>query len=198
MRLEQIIHQIPDLIQVQLGRRVRVQHGGVIDVLAAPLQERTGAPAELCSLIHRMLAKDPSLRPGSIEIRQVARALGQKLVRAQQTPEYDAYELHTDGEPGARAATSRPASPPPPVWTGDGCELDPDALELGITQLEMTAIVRKPRWTPEIGYVPSGAMECGNNHAHAHARADTGVAGSPSEALTYDVLPHHQKLRRTT
>ena len=31
---EQVVDQVPDLVEVELGRRVRIHHRGVIDVLA--------------------------------------------------------------------------------------------------------------------------------------------------------------------
>ena len=55
---------------------------------AAPLEELTKAPPELCELVHRMLDKDPSMRPGAIEIRQLARAIALELSTA-----YESFEL---------------------------------------------------------------------------------------------------------
>ena len=109
---------------------------------AAALCNRTNAPDELCALVHRMLDKDPSMRPGAIEVRQVARAQALDLVSA-----YDAYELTP--EPRGRIVL------PPPVVANahdDGMVVDADALELGITQ--QVPVIRRPRWTPEIGSVP--------------------------------------------
>jgi len=94
---------------------------------AAPLREKTSAPSDLCALVHRMLDKDPSMRPGAIEVRQVARAQAIELTAA-----YDAYELM--------------------IACDDTVVLDPDSLELGITQ--QVPVIRRPRWTPEIGSVP--------------------------------------------
>ena len=34
VRLDQIVNQVPDLLQAQLGRCMRIEHGGVVDVLA--------------------------------------------------------------------------------------------------------------------------------------------------------------------
>ena len=139
---------------------------------AAPLTERTAAPVTLCALIHRMLNKDPSTRPGAIEVRQVARALSAQLTQA---PEYSSYELHTHDDLGARLRPGLPA----PVWNDETCVVDPEALELGVTQLELAQGANKVRWTPEIGNVPQhgesrsaiaqshAATKAGGTHAHA-------------------------------
>ncbi len=37
---QQIVDELPDLIQIQLGCRVRVHHGRVVDVLAVFLHQR--------------------------------------------------------------------------------------------------------------------------------------------------------------
>ncbi|MGN6111144.1 MAG: serine/threonine-protein kinase [Kofleriaceae bacterium] len=118
----------------------------------APLRERTGAPPELCALIHRLLDKDPSLRPGAIEVRQVARALALELHAAA----YEEFEL-SGGEPQVVDATRPRArrTRPPRAHIVPSEELsvaDPEALEFGVT--ELLPVVRKPRWTPEIGQVP--------------------------------------------
>ncbi|MEO7093310.1 MAG: serine/threonine-protein kinase [Polyangiales bacterium] len=54
----------------------------------APLREQCDAPKELCDLVHRMLEKNPSCRPGSIEVRQQARAIA-----SEQTSAYAEFEL---------------------------------------------------------------------------------------------------------
>jgi hypothetical protein len=96
-----------------------------------------------------MLQKDPALRPGAIEVRQISRAIASDLA-----PAYEAFEL-SGGEASSlggatRCRTIRPASGLP---TGEGSALDADALEYGVT--EMLPVVPKPRWTPEFGRVPS-------------------------------------------
>jgi serine/threonine protein kinase len=95
----------------------------------APLRDRCGAPASLCNLIHRMLDKDPSLRPGALELRQLARTISVE-------PASMAYEVRAEGASGDEVI-----------------RIDPEELEIGIT--EMLPIVRKPRWTPEIGPIPA-------------------------------------------
>jgi serine/threonine-protein kinase len=113
----------------------------------APLRERCDAPAALCDLIHRMLDKEPSLRPGALEIRQLARAIS--------------LELGDEGEPDREP--SRPAAarlrPPraPDVPSDEVVLVDPEELELGIT--ELLPIVRRPRWTPEIGPISAPPAE---------------------------------------
>ena len=106
---------------------------------AAPLRERSGAPDDLCELVHHMLDKRPSLRPGAIEVRQVARALAQDLAAA-----YEAIEV-TGIEPRPRAL--RPRRPVGVIAPSDDVVVvDPEALEFGVTELVPT--IRKPRWTP--------------------------------------------------
>jgi serine/threonine-protein kinase len=112
---------------------------------AAPLADRCHAPLELCELVHRMLEKDPSLRPGAIEVRQLARAIVAELSAAYESIEVDGVESRP------RALRSRRLvgviAP-----TEDAGFVDPEALEFGVTELVPT--IRKPRWTPEIGFVP--------------------------------------------
>ena len=40
-----------------------------------PLTERCSAPAELCELVHRMLDKDPAVRPMAVDIRRICREM---------------------------------------------------------------------------------------------------------------------------
>ena len=122
----------------------------------APLQGRCAAPSELCELIGRMLLKDPTLRPGALEVRQVARAIAGEL-----SPPYKAFELsgveHHRSAAGGR--TVRPAH----IVPTDEVVVGADALEFGVT--EMLPVVPRPRWTPEIGAVPS-SLTCGTEEAH--------------------------------
>jgi len=109
----------------------------------APLRERCGAPKELCELVHRMLAKDPSTRPSAIEIRQLARVVVMELASA-----YESMEIAGLEKPGARHVAIAAAP------TEDAVVVDPEALEFGVTELVPT--IRRPRWTPDIGSVPVG------------------------------------------
>jgi len=118
----------------------------------AALRDRCNAPIELCDLVTRMLEKEPALRPGAIEVRQLCRAIASELL-----PAYEAFEIsgvEAEALPNAggatRCRTIRPASALPPE---EGFALDADALEYGVT--EMLPVVPKPRWTPEIGHIPS-------------------------------------------
>ena len=108
----------------------------------APLRDRCGAPKELCELVHRMLAKDPSVRPSAIEIRQLARRIVMELASA-----YESMEIVGLEKPGAARHVAIAAAP-----TEDAVVVDPEALEFGVTELVPT--IRRPRWTPEIGSVP--------------------------------------------
>ncbi len=149
---------------------------------AAPLAERTTAPVVLCDLIHRMLRKDPSTRPGAIEVRQVARALSAQLTQA---PEYHAYEVQTHDDLGARIRGAEAL--PAPVWSDDTCVVDPEALELGVTQMELTPGMRKVRWTPEIGAVPPHGEMRGAG-ARPHGASPGAVAQPHGDDAAYDLL----------
>jgi serine/threonine-protein kinase len=99
----------------------------------APLRERCNAPAELCDLVTRMLEKDPAMRPGTIEVRQVCRAIAMALAP------YEAFEI-TGAEPDSHLGATR-------------CRTAPDELEYGVT--EMLPVMPKPRWTPDFDHVPA-------------------------------------------
>jgi eukaryotic-like serine/threonine-protein kinase len=128
----------------------------------APLAAQCDAPAALCDLIHRMLDKDPSLRPGAIEVRQLARAVSLELAAsAEIDPVWEA--------PRPASARLRPPRALD-VPSDEVMVADPEALELGIT--ELLPIVRKPRWTPEIGPIPGTlAARPAADRAPAHAAA---------------------------
>jgi len=137
----------------------------------APLRARCNAPAELCELVECMLQKDPALRPCTIEVRQVGRAIAQSLAPAHETHERSRSEV--DGELGAagrgkvrQASTSRSRATP---------TIDADALEYGVT--EMLPVVPKPRWTPEIGHVPSPLAADHDHRAIAPRTARDRVTG---------------------
>ncbi len=120
----------------------------------ASLHELCDAPAELCDLVHRMLDKDQTLRPSTIEVRQVARTLATELASAV----YEEFEL-TGVEPAApekpaRAPVTARARPRASVVQDDEAVVaDAEALEFGIT--ELLPVVPKPRWTPELGSLDS-------------------------------------------
>jgi serine/threonine protein kinase len=137
----------------------------------APLRANCNAPIELCELVGRMLQKDPTLRPGAIEVRQVARAIAQELSSA-----YEKFELSGVEAPAARpgAKRGRTICPAHILPTEDALMVDADALEYGVT--EMLPVVPKPRWTPEIGQVPP-------------------PPGDPSEASVYAIAPTSRQER---
>ena len=115
-----------------------------------PLQERCTAPHALCDLVHRMLAKDASLRPGAIEVRQLARAIARDLSGI-----YESFELTED----------------------DTVVVDPEALERGVTEVmpgvDCLTVIRKPRWTPDIGYaMPRGRAPAGPRCITPRAASD--------------------------
>jgi serine/threonine-protein kinase len=113
-----------------------------------PLIDVCRASPELCELVHRMLDKHASLRPGAIEVRQLARALALELSTA-----YESFELIGSESPRLPKAAVRPRRHVALVErpTEDAVVVDPDALEFGTT--EMVPTIPKPRWTPEFGYI---------------------------------------------
>ncbi len=124
----------------------------------APLADLCNAPWELCRLIHRMLEKDPSVRPGAIEVRQVTRAIAAEVTSA-----YEEFEV-SGVDTGVRPPRVRPPAYhaphyPPPTITSETTVIDPDALEYGVTQLvPVTPVVRRPRWTPDFGQAVPSAL----------------------------------------
>jgi serine/threonine-protein kinase len=93
----------------------------------APLRELCNAPVELCELVRHMLQKDPALRPGAIEVRQVARAIAQELAPP-------VHPMHIV---------------PPEDTFPTGEAVDADTLEYGVT--EMIPVTPRSRF----GRVPS-------------------------------------------
>jgi serine/threonine-protein kinase len=83
---------------------------------APRLSEITEAPRELCKLVHQMLDKDPSLRPGTIEVRQIARAVAKELARAE-LDRNDAEPRVVDSEALERGVTERMPALRRPRWT---------------------------------------------------------------------------------
>jgi eukaryotic-like serine/threonine-protein kinase len=118
-----------------------------------PLRARCHAPQELCQLVERMLDKDPSMRPGAIEVRQVCRAIASEILQANQASHaYEAFEISGyDAEP--RTSQPRHVIRPAHVMSDESYVIDPESLEYGVT--EMLPVVPRPRWTPEIGRVPT-------------------------------------------
>ena len=112
-----------------------------------PLSSLCDAPPDLCDLVHSMLEKDPSFRPGAIEVRQITRAIA-----AEQSSAYAVYELTGIEELPKK---TKPVRVKPHGFIGQAVPsdevvvVDPEALEFGVT--EMVPVVRKPRWTPDIG-----------------------------------------------
>jgi serine/threonine protein kinase len=113
----------------------------------APLEEQCDAPAKLCQLVHAMLAKRPSARPGALEVRQVAHALALEL----SSDDYAELEIL---QPAQRRLQLAQLIPSDEIMI-----VDPEALETGPT--EMLPVVPKPRWTPAPGrtIVPRAARD---------------------------------------
>lgn len=107
------------------------------------LRQRTNAPQALCDLVHRMLDKEPSMRPGAIEVRQLSRAIALDL----SSSAYEEFQISGVEQPRTpKAARSRPRAQIVP--TDEVVVVDPESLEFGVT--ELLPVVRKPRWTPDI------------------------------------------------
>ena len=106
---------------------------------ARPLSTCSAAPPALCELVHRMLDRDPSLRPGAIELRQQARALARVLA-----DDYESFELDGVSERPHHYAHKQSAMHAPT----EDCVVDAEALEMGVT--EMLPTINRPRWTPKI------------------------------------------------
>ncbi len=120
----------------------------------APLADQCDAPAELCSLVLRMLEKDPTFRPGAIEVLQQTRAIA-----LEQTSAYAEFEVTGVEELPTKSKPTR-VRPQALIHQGIPSDevvvVDPEALEFGTT--EMVPVVRLPRWTPDIqASVGSGA-----------------------------------------
>jgi eukaryotic-like serine/threonine-protein kinase len=98
-----------------------------------PLRQRCNAPAELCDLVGKMLEKDPALRPGVIEVRQVCRAIAMAMAP------YETFEL-SEMDAESRVGATR-------------CRTAAGELEFGVT--EMLPVAPKARWTPEFDHVPA-------------------------------------------
>jgi serine/threonine protein kinase len=106
---------------------------------AAPLTERCAAPAELCALIHKMLAKDADRRPSALEVRQVARAVAHAPSELADNIEVDIEVVIDDLDLDHVAAIA------------DGsAEIDVGDLDGGDDVTLLSPNMRKPRWTPPL------------------------------------------------
>lgn len=126
------------------------------------LATKCNAPRELLDLVHRMLDKEPALRPGAIEVRQVARAIAFELTSAYAEMEISGGEDERPRVPQAMVR-SRMAALPAPMPSDEVVVVDPESLEFGTT--EMLPVVRKPRWTPQIGAVSNDVAARSNERA---------------------------------
>lgn len=138
----------------------------------APLEDLCDAPPELCALILRLLEKDPAERPGALEVRQLGRAIAHELTGVSSAyeemsisvSEVDVAGLDpttlTVGEIRPRSHTSRVPRPLQQIPTDEAVVVDAEALEFGST--ELLPVVRKPRWTPDLGDVPGKVVASGD------------------------------------
>jgi serine/threonine protein kinase len=108
---------------------------------AAPLAERCTAPAELCALIHKMLAKEPQARPSALEVRQVARTVSHAPSELTDSVDVD-FEVEIDDLDLDHMAALADGS----AEIGVG-EVEAEAAE-DVTLLKPN--MRKPRWTPPV------------------------------------------------
>ncbi len=118
----------------------------------APLRARCNAPDELCELVEGMLEKDPALRPCTIEVRQVGRAIAQELSPAHEKFERSRRAANDadDANDAPGATRGRHVRSTHASSRALASVVDADALEYGVT--EMLPVVPKPRWTPEINH----------------------------------------------
>ncbi|MEO8701005.1 MAG: serine/threonine-protein kinase [Kofleriaceae bacterium] len=115
------------------------------------LETKCDAPSALSNLVHRMLDKDQTVRPTSIEVRQIARSIANEL-SSHSTGAYEEMSI-TGADPRKPNRLRARAQIMP---TDEAVIIDPEDLEFGVT--ELLPIVRKPRWTPELSNVPTQAM----------------------------------------
>ncbi len=130
-----------------------------------PLDGLCDAPPALCALILRMLEKNPADRPAALEVRQLGRAIAHELSGASSAYEEIAIsggEIEIAGLDPAhvtitavRPRSQRTRLPRQAVPTGESVIVDADALEFGNT--ELLPVVRKPRWTPDLGGAVPGS-----------------------------------------
>jgi hypothetical protein len=109
-----------------------------------------------------MLDKEPAIRPGAIEVRQVARAIAFELTSAYAEMEITGGDHERPRVPQAMIR-SRMAALPAPTPSDEVVVVDPESLEFGTT--EMLPVVRKPRWTPQIGAVSNDVAARSNERA---------------------------------
>jgi serine/threonine protein kinase len=161
----------------------------------APLRARCGAPAELCTLVGRMLHKEPSARPTAAEVLHAARSIARELSQAYEEFELSGIEIERAECPAPRASTRLQSprrvahvehshsvtrarseqshhSPSDEVVVVD---VDAAELEYGVT--EMLPVVRQPRWTPDLGGMPSVIVEPSPRPAVAPRAPRDQVAG---------------------
>jgi len=136
----------------------------------APLRARCGAPAELCNLVGRMLHKEPGARPSAAEVRQAARAIARELSQA-----YEEFEL--SGIEIERSPTRARSQQAYIVPSDEVVVVDVNAAELEYGVTEMLPVVRQPRWTPDIGGMPSVIAEPSPRAAVAPRAPRDQVAG---------------------
>jgi serine/threonine protein kinase len=140
-----------------------------------PLRECCTAPTALCTLVERMLHKDPMERPTAVELRRHARAIASTM-----SPDYEEFELFV-GDLAEGTPISLPATRCRTTWpayTGSADEAaiaDAEALDRRVT--EMLPVVPRPRWTPEFARVPSAAMAQQPGRAIGPRSAHDQIAG---------------------
>jgi eukaryotic-like serine/threonine-protein kinase len=142
-----------------------------------PLRARCDAPDDLCDLVARMLQKAPWQRPTAAEVRHTTRAIARELSQA-----YETFEI-SSGEPDRTRVRGRGTAGIVP--TGEVEVIDADELEFGTT--EILPVVRRPRWTPEIGQIPGALAEPESRSGVAKRPPRDQVAG---EIVLHDKTPH--------
>ena len=120
-----------------------------------------------------MLHKEPSARPTATEVLQAARAIARELSQAYEEFELSGIEvaradcaaprLHPPGRvPRVDHSVTRARSEHSHHVSCDSDEVvvvDVDAAELEYGVTEMLPVGRQPRWTPDLGGMPSMIVE---------------------------------------
>jgi len=155
-----------------------------------PLATLCDAPPQLCALVHRLLLKQPLERPGSHEVRHIARSIALELSAGayaelqisnptlhhevdESDDDDDSVEVEIDtDEPVvnntlalAQTALARPW--PYATPTNETVVVDPETLETGCTEMLPIA---KPRWTPPLALVPKAERDQIAGEIIVHAR----------------------------
>ena len=186
----------PSAVRRPHARRGRVHAPDERAGLAARTLRARREP--LCDLVHRMLEKDPSVRPCAIEVRQIARAIALEL----STTAYEELGISTDRAPAdPEGRTPRPRAHDHSDRRGRGCR--PRRARVR-RHRAVARRPRKPRWTPEIGLIPGAiaaqpaafeAIDPRTGRADWREESTNYASQAAREAIADEVLPLLRKKR---